>query len=83
MLLGQSIRFPLRLPFQTDRRAEAPLPAPAGGPEPSLRGIRVLLAEDDELNMEIAQFLLEHAGMTVPGTPCRTIHTPETQMRSI
>lgn len=31
----------------------------------SLEGLRVLLAEDNELNMEIAEFLLENAGMNV------------------
>ena len=30
-----------------------------------LQGIRVLLVEDNELNMEIAQFLLEGEGVTV------------------
>ena len=31
----------------------------------SLNGMRVLLAEDNELNMEIAQFFLENAGAVV------------------
>ena len=63
--LGQGTRFTLRLPFQIDHWTKTSLPAAEDGPEPSLRGVRVLLAEDNELNMEIAQFLLERAGMDV------------------
>ena len=33
----------------------------------SLQGLRVLLVEDNELNMEIARFILEDQGMTVEG----------------
>lgn len=33
----------------------------------SLQGIRVLLVEDNDLNMEIARFILEDQGMTVEG----------------
>jgi signal transduction histidine kinase/CheY-like chemotaxis protein len=52
--------------------AHAPaLPAPAprapakiAQPPPALAGIRVLLAEDNKLNQEVALALLEHAGVT-------------------
>lgn len=33
----------------------------------SLKGLRVLLVEDNDLNMEIARFILEDQGMTVEG----------------
>ena len=36
-----------------------------GSSEPSLSGYHILLAEDNELNMEIAQFVLERAGAVV------------------
>lgn len=40
---------------------------PPENPEESLQGKRVLLAEDNELNMEIAQTILEEAGVVVDG----------------
>ena len=41
------------------------------------RGVRVLLAEDNDLNMEIARFMLENAGMEVTGAGRK----PEIPMR--
>ena len=59
---GKGSRFVVKLPFRVDRNAKK------SGTEPdeiSLNGIRVLLAEDNELNMEITQFTLESEGAVV------------------
>lgn len=60
---GMDALFTIRLPFCVDTEApvsQPPQPAPA-----DIRGVRVLLVEDNALNMEIAQFLLETAGAVV------------------
>ena len=64
---GEGTTFTVRLPFRID--PGGPRPAP---PEPALpasaaplRGRTVLAAEDNELNLEIAQFLLESRGARV------------------
>ena len=60
---GMGTLFTIRLPFCVDTEApvsQPPQPAPA-----DIRGVRVLLVEDNALNMEIAQFLLETAGAMV------------------
>ena len=57
--------FTLTIPFEldvSDRKEEDP---DETAPDDCLTGLRVLLAEDNELNMEIAEFLLEQAGMNV------------------
>ena len=57
---GMGTLFTIRLPFCVDTEtpvSQPPQPAPA-----DIRGVRVLLVEDNALNMEIAQFLLETAG---------------------
>ncbi len=56
--------FTIRLPFAL---AEAPEEEAAftEADRELLKGKRVLLAEDNDLNLEIAQFLLENAGMEV------------------
>lgn len=62
---GKGTTFTVRIPFAIHHAAhlqEAPhLAAPAG----SLQGIHVLLVEDNDLNAEVAQFLLEQEGMEV------------------
>lgn len=62
--LGEGSRFTVVLPFELDRDATA-----AASPQtPSdISGARLLVAEDNELNMEIAIFLLHDSGaQTVP-----------------
>lgn len=43
----------------------AGMPSPEPPPEPALQGKRILIAEDNEINMEIAAGLLENAGAQV------------------
>lgn len=63
--LGEGSRFTIVLPFELDRDATA---AAASPQTPSdISGARLLVAEDNELNMEIAIFLLHDSGVqTVP-----------------
>ena len=61
--LGEGTSFTVVLPFEIDlsaasSRREAPAPA-------SIRGLHLLVVEDNELNMEIAEFVLQDAGATV------------------
>ena len=62
--VGEGTTFVIRIPFQidTDRndRAEAEEKT-----EASIRGLHILLVEDNELNMEIAEFVLENKGAVV------------------
>lgn len=63
---GEGTTFFLTLPLEVCTDA---VPVPEAAPEPeraaSIAGVRVLLVEDNELNMEIASFLLENAGAIV------------------
>lgn len=63
--VGTAITF--RLSFKVNNRAEADsaLPASAKPVDVSLSGKRVLLVEDNDLNMEIAEFYLDNAGAAV------------------
>lgn len=66
-ILGQGTKFivRLRLPFATAPE-RATLPAPlAADTAPSLAGLHILLAEDNEINAEITCALLETAGAKV------------------
>lgn len=58
---GVGTTFCVTLPFKLDKR-----PKKTGGESAkdtvSLSGVRVLLAEDNELNMEIAKFIIEQHG---------------------
>lgn len=61
--LGEGSTFVVTIPFEIASQAEI---ANANGEEiKDLTGIRVLLVEDNELNMEIAQMILEDAGIIV------------------
>ena len=55
----------ITLPFTIDTAIHLPLPDREEKTEWKLAGFRVLLAEDNDLNLEIAQFLLENVGMEV------------------
>ena len=61
---GTGTTFVLRVPFRidTDRDSKAESGEKA---EASIRGLHILLAEDNELNMEIAEFLLQNEGAEV------------------
>ena len=65
-VLGQGTTFPIRLPFEKCKRSEIPQAVRAdAGDGDALQGLRVLLVEDNDLNAEIAQFTLGHAGAVV------------------
>lgn len=60
--LGEGTTFHVILPFRICQPGELP-PQAAKGPAPdALQGMRLLLVEDNTLNMEIAAFMLENAG---------------------
>ena len=63
---GEGTTFRITLPFRIDTAGRLPQ-QPAAEPEVSdaLRGMRIQLAEDNELNMEIAEFMLQSAGAEV------------------
>ncbi|HVR54914.1 MAG TPA: PAS domain S-box protein, partial [Pseudorhodoferax sp.] len=63
---GSRFWFQLSLP-ETDRASLAPAttPAPQAQEHAPLRGVRLLLAEDNEINQQIAVELLESAGASV------------------
>ena len=62
---GAGTEFRVTLPLETAEGAAADRAAPASPEAHSLQGCQVLLCEDNELNMEIAQTLLEQKGMGV------------------
>lgn len=61
---GAGTTFVIRVPFRidTDRESKAETEAKT---EASIRGLHILLAEDNELNMEIAEFLLENENAVI------------------
>ena len=61
---GEGTVFTLVLPFAA-ARPEAVPPEPEKQDAPSLEGLRVLVAEDNEVNMEIVTELLTMAGAQV------------------
>ncbi len=63
--LGVGTTFTIRLPFETCEAGTAAERRIAAGDDGYLRGLRVLLAEDNELNAEIALFMLERLGAKV------------------
>lgn len=67
--LGKGTCFAVELPFEIDMAYEETQNADSFVSEGTLEGVRVLVAEDNEINMEIARFILEKAGIQV--TPAR------------
>ncbi|MDO4502530.1 MAG: ATP-binding protein [Coriobacteriia bacterium] len=63
--LGVGTKVTVEIPFAIDQEYEKAAQAEGHEVAHSLEGVRVLLVEDNELNMEIAQFVLEQAGMEV------------------
>ncbi|MCM1192116.1 MAG: ATP-binding protein [Butyrivibrio sp.] len=57
---GEGTKVIFTIPFKVCQETAAP-----EAENINLAGLRVLLVEDNELNLEIAKFLLEDAGMTV------------------
>ena len=64
--LGQGTTFTIRLPFERCDRSEVPVAERIeAGDGAALKGLRVLLVEDNDLNAEIARFTLDRAGAVV------------------
>ena len=59
---GEGTRFEISVPVTP---CAIPEPAAPSAQPPSLRGCRVLVAEDNDLNRQIAVYLLEEAGVQV------------------
>ena len=54
------IQVPFRIDLATDKRKEQ-----KDASEKTIKGLHILLAEDNELNMEIAEFVLQNDGAVV------------------
>ncbi len=61
--VGKGTTFYVRMPFEIDRTSEQT--SEHAHADVSLAGKRALLVEDNEFNLEIASFLLEHEGLAV------------------
>ena len=63
--LGEGTTYCITIPFVIDSSAAPRVEETAALPAATPAGMHVLLAEDNELNIEIAVFVLENAGVTV------------------
>ena len=64
--LGQGTTFTILLPFEQCKRSEIPQAVRVDAVDvDAVRGLHVMLVEDNELNAEIAQFTLDRAGAIV------------------
>ena len=61
---GTGTTFVIRIPFRIDTDRDSKVEA-GEKTEASIRGLHILLAEDNELNMEIAEFMLQNEGADV------------------
>ena len=61
-VLGEGSTFTVRIPFRSGERDVLQPHGRETQPEKTLAGRRILLVEDNEINMEIAQFYLEEGG---------------------
>ena len=61
---GIGTTFVIRVPFRIDTDRSERVET-GEKPEESIRGMHILLAEDNELNMEIAEFMLQNEGAVV------------------
>ena len=59
---GEGTTFTFRLPFTVNETAVSETTTEGEDISDLLRDRRILLVEDNEINMEIAQFYLEEAG---------------------
>ncbi len=57
--------FDVIIPFEIDKSEEKEKNEKTGERADSISGLKILLVEDNELNMEIAKFLLEEEGVSV------------------
>ena len=62
--LGVGSTFVVRLPFAVNIEAGEELAAQEAFDPQQVHGLHVLMAEDNSLNLEIAQFFLDNAGVT-------------------
>ncbi len=62
---GEGTTFDVRIPFEIDQSVPKAAAAEPEEKRASIKGMKILLAEDNELNMEIAKFLLEEEGALV------------------
>lgn len=63
--LNEGTTFTIILPFKINELHEEKENRELNGVGEVFKGMKVLLVEDNELNMEVAQFFLENAGMKV------------------
>ena len=61
---GAGTTFVIRVPFRIDTDSDRKVKT-GEKTEVSIRGLHILLAEDNELNMEIAEFMLQNEGTEV------------------
>ena len=61
---GTGTMFVIRIPFKIDPNADEHK-VQKDIPDKSIKGLHILLAEDNELNMEIAEFMLQNEGAEV------------------
>ena len=61
---GTGTTFVIRVPFKIDMNADK-CEKQKDVSEKSIKGLHILLAEDNELNMEIAEFMLQNEGTVV------------------
>ena len=61
---GAGTTFVIRVPFRIDTDRDSKVKT-GEKTEVSIRGLHILLAEDNELNMEIAEFILQNEGADV------------------
>ena len=62
---GVGTTYYITLPLEIDPSAAPQPETEKPADDATLQGVNILLAEDNDLNLEIAQFLLENAGATV------------------
>ena len=62
---GVGTTYYITLPLEIDPNAAPQPETEKPADDATLQGVNILLAEDNDLNLEIAQFLLENAGATV------------------
>lgn len=63
--LGEGSTFTFRLPFKVDKNAIETKKEEQSSGEQKLEGKQILLVEDNEINMEIAEFYLKELGIVV------------------
>ena len=63
--LGEGSTFTFRIPFKLDENAIETRTEVYGSGQKKLEGMKILLVEDNEINMEIAEFYLTELGLAV------------------